>query len=1273
MKNSVVAIVAACALAAFAANAATPKWISGDSAAPESPAPVLERTFSLDEIPRKAVLSLAVAGWHEVSVNGVRVGDDVLSPVTCQPNLRISSVARDITPYLKKGENAVSVLLGNGWYNNIAKDTWGFCKERWNSSPKVCGELVADGKTLFTTGAGWIAYDSPIVFNSLRNGEWYDARNEGLHVNVRWATVVKYTPYADVSSEDAPPCRAFDPVPPVRSFPADDGGTIYDFGTLRAGWCEIEVVGRAGAKVTIDYDESLSFTNTLLGRISRFAHYGEEQDPNPFQHDEYTLAGRTGGERWHPRFTYHGFRYARVRTEGDVELKSIKSVFVHSALDSAGSLDTSDGVFSRLQDATRRSYLANFVGIPTDCPHREKNGWTGDTQLAMETGLWNFDAKDGYVHFLRMALDTQRRNGQIPCILPCTEKFGYFCGSGPAYDAILFEIPWQIYRFYGDDAPAREAYGAMKKYLGFIATKARDDGLVDYGLGDWSAPFMVKVAPVLLTDSAYVYQFNRRVAFWAERFGEPDVAARCRDAAATVRAAFNREFYRGDGVYADGGLTALAAALYFDGLCADGEDGKVAKRLVEAVRKGGHKAHFGILGAKWVPRVLARHGFIDDAWRIFTQPDEPGWAAWMKENDTLLESFDRDFYKESHVHIMFGDLSAWGYEYAAGIVPLAPGFRKVALRPHPIKGVDSLVATYNTPHGEIRSGWKTVNGKTVIVREVPSGIELANDAHSVAPTFANPLDLEYRMRPETNMNFREGADPDVVMWNDRYWLFASKCGGYFVSDDLAKWTLVRTDDLPLEEYAPSAWVMDGNLYFSSRGGSVHRAVDAAAGKWERVKGKVSNTTDSKLFVEDGRLYDYYGGTSTKVPLWVQELNPATFANIGERVPITEMDDSRFGWDVRGDSNELTSAKSGCKEGSHMIKRSGTYYYQYATPGTQYATYSDVALVGSSPTGPFARQRLNPFSFKPTGYAKGAGHGCTIIDRHGNFWHITTCVVSGINRRIVMLPVFFDPDGEMWCDTAFADWPMAIPDHRTENPQDYHTGWMPLTYGKSVSVSSCAKNSRKESLVDENMRSVWSAATGNAGEWAEVDLGGVAEVRAVQVGFAETGDCAPWREKDAARRWRLEVSEDGKTWKCVVDESGATNAADHPYRVLKAPARAAKVRVVCVGVPAGTTFALREIRVFGRMDMPRPQTPELLAVVRDGTDRRWARVSWKAAEGAEGYVVRYGPAPGKLHLSLMVRDACETEVRALDTAQDYWWTVEAFNAAGFSAAMDVHKE
>ena len=698
-----------------AAFGGAPKWISGDTKAPEKPAPVIYRDFRLDALPSHAEITLAVAGWHELSVNGRPVADAVLSPVTCQPNLRLSSVTRDITKLLRTGENRIEVLLGNGWFNCFTKDVWGFSSAPWQDAPMIRGTLLVDGRTLFATDGAWRVCDSPIVFNALRNGEWYDARKEGLREHDRPATVVKYPPYAEVSPEDAAPCRAFDPIPPVRSFEAGDGGTIYDFGSNRSGWCEIEVAGEAGAKVVLDYDEALTPSNTLCRNVVMFQRRAGE--PRPCQHDEYVLAGRADGERWHPRFTYHGFRYARVRTTGRVELKAIRSVFVHSDFAERGVFSISDPVFTKLLDATRRSYFSNFVGIPTDCPHREKNGWTGDTQLAMETGMWNFDASAGYLHFLRMMLDAQRRNGAVPCIIPCTEAFGFLWGSGPAWDAVLFEIPWRLFRFTGDDSSAREAFPAMKRYLGFIDGKADDEGLVAYGLGDWCPPKGLKPAPVRLTDSAYVHEFNRRTAFWADRFGDTETAERCRARAKAIRAAFNRAFYRGNGVYDEGQPTALAAALYFPGLCADGEADKVAAELVRRIRAGGHKAAFGILGAKWVPRVLSDHGHVEDAWRLFVQPEYPGWARWMSRTDTLWELWEDK--TTSFNHIMYGDLSAWAFEYLAGIKVVEAGFRKVEVKPYLPEGVESLSATVIVPDGEIKVSARRENGRPVYAYTLP--------------------------------------------------------------------------------------------------------------------------------------------------------------------------------------------------------------------------------------------------------------------------------------------------------------------------------------------------------------------------------------------------------------------------------------------------------------------------------------------------------------------------------------------------------------------------
>jgi beta-glucosidase len=190
-------------------------------------------------------------------------------------------------------------------------------------------------------------------------------------------------------------------------------------------------------------------------------------------------------------------------------------------------------------------------------------------------------------------------------------------------------------------------------------------------------------------------------------------------------------------MYAEGRLTELAAPLYFKGLCADGEEEKVAARLLRAVREKGHRAHFGILGAKWVPRVLAEYGHADDAFRLFVQPETPGWANWLRSgHGTLHETWDST---SSLNHIMFGDLSAWAYEYAAGIVPLEPGFRKVAFRPHVLEGVDSFVATHRTPHGEIRAGWRRVGGKVEYICEVPDGVEVEGRlSDSAKPAYRNP-------------------------------------------------------------------------------------------------------------------------------------------------------------------------------------------------------------------------------------------------------------------------------------------------------------------------------------------------------------------------------------------------------------------------------------------------------------------------------------------------------------------------------------------------------
>jgi len=709
-----------------------PEWIAGSGSVSTNAcgAPYVGKTFTLEAKPAKATLSLAVCGWHELVVNGTRVGDAVLSPVTCQPDKRTSEIAYDLTPYLKEGANEIAVLLGCGWWSQLTGEIWGFGFAPWhyradctsgNRPPMLRAKLVADGQTVLKSDPSWRAWDSPIVFNQFRTGEHYDARLAGKRPNERAVTECRCPPGL-VSPEDLPPCRVFPMEGPVRTITAADGSTIYDFGHNISGWCEITVTGPAGAKLTMDYDESLDKTGKAMKGDVRSLKRSFEP---AVQHDEYVCAG-TGEETWRPRFTYHGFRYVQVTKDASVTIKRMRALFVHTDFKTAGSIETSDPLFARLQKGTCQSYLSNFVGIPTDCPHREKNGWTGDTQLACETGMWNFEAADGYRHFLRMVLDSQRTNGAVSCILPCNPIFGYGWGSGPAWDAILFTLPREIFRFTGDDSAAREAYAAMKLYRAFIETQRREDGLFEYGLGDWCPPADEAMASLNMTDSAIVWSFDRDIAFWARRFGEREEAAKADARADAIRTAFNKKFYKGDGLYGTGRWAELAAPLYFKGLCADGAEKAVAAKLVASVREKKHVSWFGILGAKWVPRALAEYGYAEDAWKLFTQRANPGYQWWFDQGeDTLWETFDGN---ASHNHIMFGDCSAWAYEYVAGIRLLEPGFRKIAFKPFAPTGVKSFVATHETPYGTVRAGWREgKDGQPDFFCDAPKGVEVIRE------------------------------------------------------------------------------------------------------------------------------------------------------------------------------------------------------------------------------------------------------------------------------------------------------------------------------------------------------------------------------------------------------------------------------------------------------------------------------------------------------------------------------------------------------------------
>jgi alpha-L-rhamnosidase len=394
---------------------------------------------------------------------------------------------------------------------------------------------------------------------------------------------------------------------------------------------------------------------------------------------------------------------------------------VHSAFEDAGEFSCSNELLNRVQACTRWSYIGNFTGIPTDCPHREKNGWTGDALLATETGLFNYRAAPAYLKWLNDIADAQRPSGQLPGIVP-SGGWGYNWGSGPAWDSAFTLIPWFLYLYNGDRRGVVEHYGGMKRYVDFLATLATDD-IVSFGLGDWCPPVGGvdgHKTPAALTSTAYYYVNCRMLARFGELLGKGADARRYHRQAVRIARAFNKRFYDpGTGVYAGNGQTSMACALY-QGLAEKTEQGKVLTALMAAIEANEGRLDYGILGAKYVPNALTEAGRSEVAFRMATQMEFPGYGHWIERGATTLwEAWDGT---GSRNHVMFGDISAWMFKALAGINPDPdkPGFQHIIVRPSLVPGLSWVRAAHRAMQGWIRVEWKAEKDRFVLEIAVPA-------------------------------------------------------------------------------------------------------------------------------------------------------------------------------------------------------------------------------------------------------------------------------------------------------------------------------------------------------------------------------------------------------------------------------------------------------------------------------------------------------------------------------------------------------------------------
>jgi xylan 1,4-beta-xylosidase len=564
----------------------------------------------------------------------------------------------------------------------------------------------------------------------------------------------------------------------------------------------------------------------------------------------------------------------------------------------------------------------------------------------------------------------------------------------------------------------------------------------------------------------------------------------------------------------------------------------------------------------------------------------------------------------------------------------------------------------------------------------------------------NPLNLSYRyqdLRPMTGGRtvHREAADPSVIRYRGRFYLFASMSAGFWHSTDLHHWEYRASNKLPALDYAPDVREVNGALFVSASrqtDSPFFRSENPLADDFTLVNPGFP-FWDPHLFQDDDAVY-FYWGCSNKEPITAVRVDPDTMDRIGEPVPLFGGDPEQHGWEQVGENHVKTEPTTELAkviaeylgdapfiEGAWMTRHNGTYYLQYAAPGTEWNTYADGYYTASSPLGPFEYAPNSPFSAKPGGFVTGAGHGSTFTDEHGNWWHASTVRISvhhEFERRVGLFPAGFDADGILFCNQNFGDYPTIVPDRRVDPWTGTFAGWMLQSFRAKTTASSAAEGHGPELAVNENIRTWWTAATARSGEWLQADLGGERTVTAIQLNLADH-DLATHAPEladgaEAAGAWRaiypdlqptevlIEVSSDGEQWHTVSDNRGSGEDTPHAFVVLEPARRARFVRVTAGRMPFDGPISISGLRVFGTGD---GSAPTAAAARARRVDDRTARIEWDPCETAHGYNVRYGIAPDKLYHSWLLYEQNDLDLRSLNAGSDYWVAVDSFNENGIT--------
>ncbi|WP_316848798.1 family 78 glycoside hydrolase catalytic domain [Pedobacter agri] len=696
--------------------------------------PMFRKDFSVTKMVKKATAFISGLGHFEMSFNGTKVGDDFLAPGWTKYDKDALYVTYDLTKQIKKGGNAIGIMLGNGFYYvPPVKDRYRKLKVAYGYPKMICRVLVeyTDGTSdNIISNQTWKTDKSPVTFSSIYGGEDYNANLELKGWNIASFNDSKWKPALIVDgpqlkAQKEEPVKIFDKFSPKNITNTMNGEWVYDLSQNSSAIIELKVRGKKGDTIRITPAELIkedgSVTQKNIGGPSYFT---------------YILKG-DGLETWRPKFFYTGFRYLQVRggnpkgrenTSGKAVIEDLVALHIRNAADQVGKFSTSNELFNKTSNLIDWSIKSNMVSVFTDCPHREKLGWLEQLHLMGNSVGYNYDAAPLFKKALADMKNSQLPNGLIPEIAPEYVKFewgGDMFRDSPEWGSSGILLPWYLYQWYGDRQAMVDYYPMMQRYINYLATKA-DDHILSQGLGDWydlgpKPPGVSQLTPMGVTGTAIYYYDLKILEKMATLLGKKADAITYANLAVDVRKSFNNKFFNSKTKqYATGSQAANAMAIYM-GLVEDRDKNAVIDNLVKDIRDRKNSLTAGDIGYRYVLRVLEDAGKSDVIFDMNSRSDVPGYGMQIAKGATALTESWAALPTVSNNHFMLGHLMEWLYSGIGGIRQdeNSIAFKQIKIQPEIVGNLTSANVSYNSSYGEISSAWKKVNNGFEIDVKIP--------------------------------------------------------------------------------------------------------------------------------------------------------------------------------------------------------------------------------------------------------------------------------------------------------------------------------------------------------------------------------------------------------------------------------------------------------------------------------------------------------------------------------------------------------------------------